>query len=85
MGAAVLEAMKELGVTRDELAARLGVSPSLLSMVAGGKRRPSPALALLLAAELGVDPEELWGIDVTPLVRAALRYASQRLGEPHVA
>lgn len=50
---------RSTGLTRAELASRVGVSRRAISYIERGERNPSPALAVLLAAALGCRPTDL--------------------------
>jgi transcriptional regulator with XRE-family HTH domain len=52
--------LEEQGRRRDWLAARIGCSPALVTMVAKGQRRPSPEFRAKAAEALGIDPTELF-------------------------
>jgi transcriptional regulator with XRE-family HTH domain len=47
-----------LGLTQEQLADRIGYSVETIHKIEAGKRRPSRQAVELLAAELGVPPEE---------------------------
>ena len=49
---------KELSITQEELAERLDISWITLRKLESGERRPSGQIALLLAEELRVPPDE---------------------------
>lgn len=53
-------AILEQGRPDYELAADLGISPSLLSHVVTGRRKPDRALCRRISELLGHDPEELF-------------------------
>jgi len=51
--------LSETGTSQETFAERLGVSPSYVSMIAGGSRRPSLAVALRIARLAAVPIETL--------------------------
>lgn len=50
---------KELGLTLEILAERVGVTPGALSHIESGRRLPDPRNALAIASALQLDPDEL--------------------------
>jgi ribosome-binding protein aMBF1 (putative translation factor) len=50
----------EKGLTQEELARRVGIRQSAVSMMESGRCRPQPSTLAKLAKELGVDAKELW-------------------------
>ena len=55
----VEEIRKERGLTQTELARRLGVQQSTISLIENEERTPSAGLLLKIADELGVTIDEL--------------------------
>lgn len=53
------EYFQATGITQEELAAKLGVSQSYMSLLAKGSRRPSLPLGLAIERETGVPVEAL--------------------------
>src|SRR5689334_1662088 len=49
---------KQLDLTQEALAERVGCSPDTVRKIEAGKQRPSQQLAGLLLTELGVPPDE---------------------------
>lgn len=73
----LVAAREAAGFSREELAARTGVSQVSLRMWEGGATsRPRPRLIPPLAAALGVDPLELLDINPADPPLAALRLAA---------
>lgn len=69
-----LKALRRLKrITQQELAAKLGLSPTLLSNIERGLKKPSPQLLERIALALDVEKEELFIIresaDVPPIVK----------------
>lgn len=50
---------KELGLTLEEVAEQVGVTPGALSHVESGRRLPDPRNAMAIARALRMDPDEL--------------------------
>jgi transcriptional regulator with XRE-family HTH domain len=50
---------KELGLTLEEVAALVGVTPGALSHIESGRRLPDPRNAVAIAQALQLDPDEL--------------------------
>lgn len=68
---------KQLGMTLDDLSARVGAAPSQLSLIENGKREPKLTLLQHLAGALGVGLEQLLGAE-PPSRRAALEIELER-------
>lgn len=66
----------ELGLTRAALAARVGVSPRMISFYEEGRHTPTPSRLEQLAAALGCDLEGLTGIPRGQETLVDLRYAA---------
>lgn len=62
-------ALKRAGLTQTELAEKLGVRPSAVSMMLRRSSRPQPRTVARIAAALNVSPSDLW--PVGPPARAA--------------
>jgi putative transcriptional regulator len=60
-GARVRSRRREVGLTQQELAARVGVSRQTIISMETGDYAPSVYLAIRVGRELGVTVEELWG------------------------
>lgn len=60
-GARVRSRRREVGLTQQELAARVGVSRQTIISMETGDYAPSVYLALRIARELAVTVEDLWG------------------------
>jgi transcriptional regulator with XRE-family HTH domain/mannose-6-phosphate isomerase-like protein (cupin superfamily) len=76
MGEHLRSARHAHGLNLRELAARLGVSPSLISQVETGKAKPSVSTLYAIAAELGVSLDELLFNDPDRPVRGRRAHAS---------
>jgi transcriptional regulator with XRE-family HTH domain len=59
LGEAFRSRRKELGLTLEALADRVGVTPGALSHVEGGRRLPDPNNALAIGEALGFTPDEI--------------------------
>jgi transcriptional regulator with XRE-family HTH domain len=59
LGEAFRSRRKELGLTLEALADRVGVTPGALSHVEGGRRLPDPSNALAIGEALGFGPDEV--------------------------
>lgn len=68
MGDRLREARRARGWSLRTLAARLHVSPSLISQVETGRARPSVSTLYAIASELGVSLDELLFVDAGPTV-----------------
>jgi transcriptional regulator with XRE-family HTH domain len=55
----LLRIRKEKGLTHEKLAELAGLHPTTLSLLERNKRQPSITTIFLLAAGLGVEPEDL--------------------------
>jgi DNA-binding XRE family transcriptional regulator len=51
---------KQKGLTQDELANKVGVRQSAISMMESAQCRPQPATLMKLAKQLGTSPDQLW-------------------------
>lgn len=60
-GTRVRSRRREVGLTQQELAARVGVSRQTIISMETGDYAPSVYLALRIARELAVTVEDLWG------------------------
>lgn len=58
----------EKGMTREELARRVGISGSYISRLEHGDREPGVLLALKIAAVLDVGVGQVWKLDPVPVV-----------------
>ncbi len=74
MGDRLRDSRRARGLSLRALAARLGVSPSLISQVETGRAKPSVSTLYAIANELGISLDELLFIDA----RAALAGAASR-------
>lgn len=54
-------AMFEQRMSNGELAERVGVAPSTISLILNGKADPKLSVAKKIAKELGMSLDELWG------------------------
>ncbi|HLY13521.1 MAG TPA: XRE family transcriptional regulator [Candidatus Limnocylindrales bacterium] len=82
MGEHLRSARHAHGLNLRELAARLGVSPSLISQVETGKAKPSVSTLYAIASELGVSLDELLFNDPDRVVRGGRRSRAPRLAIP---
>src|SRR5512143_50356 len=57
-GGWLFQSRKQLGLTRQELAGRIGCSVSALRKIEDGERRPSVQIADLIANGLNIPPEQ---------------------------
>lgn len=53
----------EQGITAGEFCKRIGINHSNLSNALSGRYRMGNSLKIIIAMELGADPQELWGLD----------------------
>jgi len=67
IGKEVRRRREELGLTGAELAARSGLTPAAVSQIETGKRTPSSASVVKLAAGLGLEVGELYPRGQSPL------------------
>lgn len=74
---------KELGLTLEEVAAIVGVTPGALSHIESGRRLPDPRNAVAIAQALQMDPDELLALlDDAHADRNALRSGWTLSSEP---
>lgn len=59
------------GLTLEQVAQRIGISATALSMLERGKNRPSPGVGFRLAAEYGYRVTDVWPSDDEPTEAAA--------------
>lgn len=59
---AITERRTQLGMTRTQLACRVGVAPSQLTRWEGGEGLPRDATLIQLGAVLGYNPAHLWAL-----------------------
>lgn len=69
---AVTKAREDAGLTRVQLARRIGIGASLMSEIEKGTRNATPARIEQLAAALGVPPDHLRRQDGKPGTRLAV-------------
>ena len=79
MGDRLREARRARGWSLRTLAARLQVSPSLISQVETGRARPSVSTLYAIASELGVSLDELLFVDAGSATGSPLGAAGDRL------
>lgn len=79
MGDRLREARRARGWSLRTLAARLHVSPSLISQVETGRARPSVSTLYAIASELGVSLDELLFVDAGSVTGSPLGAAGDRL------
>ena len=60
------ENRKKLGITQPELAERAGLSTHYLAMIEIAQKFPSAEVLDKLAVSLGINPNELFSVDVSP-------------------
>lgn len=77
LGRRVRHLRKKLGMTLDDLSAKVGSAPSQLSLIENGKREPKLTLLQHLAGGLGVGLDQLLGSE-PPSRRAALEIELER-------
>ena len=77
LGRRVRHLRKNLGMTLDDLGAKVGAAPSQLSLIENGKREPKLTLLTHLATALGVGLDQLLGAE-PPSRRAALEIELER-------
>ncbi|PYI69645.1 XRE family transcriptional regulator [Arthrobacter livingstonensis] len=77
LGRRVRHLRKKLGMTLDDLSAKVGAAPSQLSLIENGKREPKLTLLQHLAGALGVGLEQMLGAE-PPSRRAALEIELER-------
>ncbi len=77
LGRRVRHLRKKLGMTLDDLSAKVGSAPSQLSLIENGKREPKLTLLQHLAGALGVGLDQLLGSE-PPSRRAALEIELER-------
>ncbi len=89
LGQRIAELRRQRGLSQAELAGRLRISPSAVGMYEQGRREPSAALLVALAAEFGVSTDYLLtgksGPAPEQVLERLLDAASQRLhrrGDP---
>ena len=77
LGRRVRHLRKKLGMTLDDLGAKVGAAPSQLSLIENGKREPKLTLLQHLSGALGVGLDQLLGAE-PPSRRAALEIELER-------
>ncbi|RAN76118.1 XRE family transcriptional regulator [Bacillus sp. SRB_336] len=77
LGRRVRHLRKKLGMTLDDLSAKVAAAPSQLSLIENGKREPKLTLLQHLAGALGVGLDQLLGAE-PPSRRAALEIELER-------
>ena len=60
------ENRRRLGITQPELAERAGMSTQYLAMIEIARKFPTADMLERLAAALGINPHELFSVDVSP-------------------
>jgi transcriptional regulator with XRE-family HTH domain len=60
------ENRRRLGITQTELAERAGMSTQYLAMIEIARKFPTADMLERLAAALGVNPHELFSVEVSP-------------------
>lgn len=89
LGARIAALRREMGQSQAELAKCLGVSPSAVGMYEQGRREPSGAILVALAANFGVSTDYLLtGIPnpreetaIARMINSRLDAAQQRMGQ----
>ena len=59
-GKAIKDYCREQGISQNELATRVGVSPATISQIINGNREMRVKTLKSLCAVTGKDPKELW-------------------------
>jgi len=78
IGVALRKARRDHGLSMREVAAKVGISTSLLSQVETGKTHPSVKTLFGLAAVLGMSLDEFVGVEAAGAKAADARRAAQR-------
>jgi len=73
------ENRRRLGITQPELAEKAGLSTHYLAMIETARKFPSADILDRLAAALGINPNELFSVSVSP--ERAIEQMQQRIME----